>query len=76
MSDNEVPYIKIRDQGRITNMPGECIGCERLRVELEAIRPVFTEAQRLVHSGYDGPFMGDAVSDLIKAVLEAEKIGG
>jgi hypothetical protein len=48
----------------------------KLRAELESIRPVFIEAQHLIHSGYDGPFMGEAVEDLVKAVLKAETVGG
>lgn len=43
--------------------------------EIERLKSVFIEAQRLIHSGYDGPFMGEAISDLVKAVLKAE-MGG
>ena len=46
---------------------------EKLRAEVAELKTIFIEAQKLIHSGYDGPFMGEAVADLIRAVMVVEK---
>jgi len=45
----------------------------RLKGEIEAMRPVVDAVQSLIHSGYDGPFMGPAVEPLLRAFRKYAK---
>jgi len=42
--------------------------------ETSYYRAVYEAAKRLKDSGYDGPFMGEAIEELFNAINEAENV--
>ena len=45
---------------------------EELLEKVKAIKEVFDELDSLVKSGYDGPFIGEEISPLMKAYFKAK----